>query len=330
MEPETVSGIDAPEIMNKYEDLISYDWDLTNEGMLKTVFWRAGDKTCILFAAHHLLTDGRGLLGLAEEFADIYVSGREPVPAEEKLITAGDLPADSKMPFMSRLLVNNANRNWAKERSSISYDQYHRYAMEYVKENKPKHYMERTDDASLSKLIDDCHANGVTVNDALIAQMMIEEKTDKVKIALDLRKELECYNPGALGNYSTAFGVVVKRRSDDVMTLARAVHKEVRRKESSPSDKYLILQCYANLDPGVLDAAFMAAKGGFTSKAASFIGTKFFGFKTAAGHSITNLGKISNDNIFEACFVPPASPAVLKTKGVLTVNNRMIVCTTEA
>ena len=89
------------------------------------------------------------------------------------------------------------------------------------------------------------------------------------------------------------------------------------------------MQCYARLKPEVLDAAFMAAKGAYQSKSAEFIGKMFFAMDAPRGYSITNLGKIESDSIVGAYFIPPASPAIRKTVGVLTVNGRMIECTCE-
>ena len=88
--------------------------------------------------------------------------------------------------------------------------------MDFVQKHKAKHVVNKLSDDELKRLVDDCRENNVTVNDALVAQMMIEEKTHKVIIASDLRKKLNCYNAGALGNYSTAFGVTVSRKTSDV------------------------------------------------------------------------------------------------------------------
>ena len=48
-----------------------------------------------------------------------------------------------------------------------------------------------------------------------------------------------------------------------------------------------------------------------------------FGYALRNGHSVTNLGKIESDSITEGFFIPPASPATIKTWGVLTVNGNM-------
>lgn len=46
-----------------------------------------------------------------------------------------------------------------------------------------------------------------------------------------------------------------------------------------------------------------------------------------AGH--LRLGKIETDAVDVAMFIPPASPAIKKTLGVLTTNGKMIVCSSE-
>ena len=71
----------------------------------------------------------------------------------------------------------------------------------------------------------------------------------------------------------------------------------------------------------------ISSYGAFDSKTAKFIGINFFNYDKAKGYSITNLGKIESQNIESAFFIPPASPAIKKTLGVLTVNGTMRICT---
>lgn len=328
---ESLSGIDDPVLMEEYSRLIGYDWDIRTEGMLKTAVWKAEDKTVFLLAFHHLLTDGRGALGLAEEIAGIYAENKDFPHVDERLIsTQKDLPDDSKMPFISKTLVENANRNWIKEgKEPLSYEMYHQFADRFVKSEKAVISVKRMPSDELGQLLSDCRAHSVTVNDFLMAKMFIEDKTDKIIIAKDLRDSLPFYNNGALGNYSTAFSIVIKKPGKDVWELAAEVHKKVQKVISSPRELYLVLQCYANLAPEVLDAAFMAAKGAFDSKSATFIGKMFFGFDEPKGYSITNLGKIDSNSIGRAFFIPPASPAVRKTVGILTVNGEMYSSVSE-
>ena len=132
-----------------------------------------------------------------------------------------------------------------------------------------------------------------------------------------------------MGNYSTAFSVEICNCSDDIFSIAKQVHEKVRAISGNPASFYLVLQCYAALDPGLLDAAMMASRGRFESKSAEFIGKNFFHMDKSEGYSITNLGKTECDVIEDAFFIPPASPAIKKTWGVLTLNGKMRICTSE-
>ena len=325
-----IQGTDDPEVIREYETLTSRDWDLFAEGMLKIVAWPMRDGICFLLVFHHLLADGRGAFGLVRELADCYAGGKEPRFAEEKLIaSAEEFPKESRMPFISRFLISRANRNQAKEQKILSYPEYHAFADAFVKQDRVAYSVSRTGAEEVEKLRQVCRGNGVTLNDYLLAKMMTEDQTEKVIMACDLRNRLGCYTEGALGNYSTAFSVAVKETETDPFELAKAVHKQVQQKMNRLQDLYLVLQCYANLDPAVLDAAFMACRGDYPSKPGKFVGSMFFGFDASKGYSITNLGAVESKTILSAFFIPPASPAIRKTQGILTVNGQMTVCTSE-
>lgn len=337
--------ISSPNIIEEFENLTTRDWNLFNEGFLKIAVWKAGARTVLLFVFHHLLTDGRGAIGLVQEFADFYADDIEPKAAPEHLITKEDLPANSKLSLISRALVNHANCQWKKEKHQLSYEEYHSFADKFLQEDFVEHSLEVVSFNKLAELYTQCKSHEVSINDYLLAKMFTEEKTDSIVMACDLRNQLACYNQGALGNYATAFSVKLKQgksadgiasdtsitsaNSTDIFSLAQKVHNQIQKKLNSPKDLYLVLQCYASLEPGLLDAAMISSRGAFDSKAAKFIGTSFFNYDKAKGYSITNLGKIESKNIESAFFIPPASPAIKKTQGVLTVNGVMRICTSQ-
>lgn len=320
-------------IIQQFEKLTARDWNLFNEGLLKIAVWKTEAGTVLLFVFHHLLADGRGALGLIQEFADFYVDEIEPKAASEHLITKKDLPANSRLPFISWALVNHANRQWKKEKHQLSYEEYHSFADKFLQKDFVEHSLEAVSSDKLADIHVQCKSHKVSVNDYLLAKMFTEEKADSIVMACDLRKQLACYNQGTLGNYATAFSVKLKQGksadSTDIFSLAQKVHTQIQKKLTSLKDLYLILQCYASLEPGLLDAAMISSRGSFDSKAAKFIGTSFFNYDKAKGYSITNLGKIESKNIESAFFIPPASPAIKKTQGVLTVNGVMRICTSQ-
>ena len=327
---EEIAGSDAPEVLEEYGRLAASARNLFKEGMLRIIAWKAREKTVFLLVFDHLLTDGRGAFDLAEELANYYVSGIRPGFAEEKLISSkDDFPADSRMPPVSRFLVNRANREWRREKRIVSYEQYLSFAEEFLRHDPVRHTLSLIEPDGLSEIIADCRRHQVTVNDYLLAKLFLEEDIKKVIIAGDLRDRLDFYHKGALGNYSTAFSVEIRKKENDLFSLAKKIHAAVLEKMNRPSALYLVLQCYAALDPGLLDAALISSRGGFESKAAKFIGTMFFGFGAPQGYSITNLGRLENAAMDSAFFIPPASPAIRKTVGVLTLNGRMSMCTSE-
>ena len=329
-ESRMIADTDDPEIMKKYNMLSSRDWDLFSEGMLKVAAWPMENGTCFLMVFHHLLADGRGALGLAQELAECYASGKKPKAAEERLIaSAEEFPADSRLPFISRLLVNRANKTQAKEQKAVTYREYHAFADEFLRRNPIRHHVQKVSREELEGILRQCRTHGVTVNDWLLAKMMKEEQTASVIMACDLRGRLACYHEGALGNYSTAFSVEIREKEPDLFSLAEKVHEQVRRRLGKPAELYLVLQCYAALDPAVLDAACIACRGGYPSKPGKFVGSMFFGFGSGSGYSVTNLGKIESKTVTSAYFIPPASPAIRKTQGILTVNGVMTVCSSE-
>lgn len=89
----------------------------------------------------------------------------------------------------------------------------------------------------------------------------------------------------------------------------------------------LVLACYFRMVPELIDAIAISTLGNFKSKAGKFVGSVMFGYKKRDGYSVTNLGNVDNDNILEAMFIPPASPANRKTMGVVSVNKYMKKCT---
>lgn len=331
--------IASSKIIKEFEKHTARDWNLFNEGFLKLAVWKAGDRTVLLFVFHHLLADGRGALGLVQEFADFYADDIELKAAPEHLITKEDLPANSKLSFISQALVNHANRQWKKEKHQLSYEEYHTFADKFLQQDFVEHSLEAVSSDKLADIHVQCKSHKVSINDYLLAKMFSEEKAGSIVMACDLRNKLACYNQGALGNFATAFSVKLKQsKSADAMksadptelfSLAQKVHNQIQKKLASLKDLYLILQCYASLEPGLLDAAMISSRGAFDSKAAKFIGTTFFNYDKAKGYSITNLGKIESKNIESAFFIPPASPAIKKTQGVLTVNGIMRICTSQ-
>lgn len=318
-------------MLQDYKRLSENGWDVYTEALLRVLIYPGESGFSILLAAHHLLCDGRGLLGLAMEFADYYGKGIKPAFAEEHLIESiNDLPAKSSLPWLSKMVVDSVNRKWEKEAHRVSYKEYLDFERKYGRENKTSLEVEAKAPDEVKSLLELCHSNSISLNDYLIARMMLEESTNKVIIAADIRKYLRIYQAGSMGNYSTAFGVVCNSKSKELLRVAKCVSKEVKKHMEPPKKLMLVLACYLRMQPELLDAVAISTLGGYDSKAGEFVGSNMFGFKAHNGYSLTNLGRITSDTMLEAVFIPPASPASKKTVGVVTVNGKMNLCTVTA
>lgn len=321
---------DRSSLWSDYEDISTRDWNVFENGLLKIYIYPQSHGMVILFVAHHLLVDGRGLLGIAQEFADDYVGGIVPIYVEERLLQGvHDLPPKSNLPFVSNLLIKHMNKQWAKENHTVSYEQYQTFVEEYNKKHPVKFETYSIDAATMAEMVALCKENGFSMNDLLLAHMFLKTGTGKIIIAADIRHTFAKYRTGALGNYSTALSIHCKPKTTNVVELAKEVHTLVKDHMRKNSDLMLVLACYFKMTPTLLDAAAISGLGGFESKAGKFVGSGMFGFGQPNTYSITNLGKVENPNIKSLMFIPPVSPAVKLTLGVVTLNGEMKACSSS-
>lgn len=315
---------DYQSMIDDYEKVTKRGWDLRKDSMLRLITYAHGDNTFIIFVAHHLLCDGKALLDFALQFADIYVNGSEARKYEDRIIESSDeFMKRLKLPFMVRCIIDSANKKWRSKAAKVSYDSYRQFEISFLEKTSKNYNVSSMEPDMLSNLHDKCKELGVTVNDYLIAQMMIEDNTDTVLIGADIRKYYEEYELGSLGNYSSAYSVNVKKRTDDVWKLAAVVSKKVRKIKGDSSKELLTLSLYNAMEPELLDAAAVSVLGDFKSEAGLFVGDRMLGFKNGKNHTITNLGKLESNIIDDAYFIPPFSPSAKKMAGVITINGKM-------
>lgn len=311
-----------------YNEITRCGWDAFHECLLKLVVYPGDETFEVIFIAHHLLGDGRGILNLVCEFADCYISRKEPRFAEENLISSMDeLPKGSSLSPFSKLIVGYANRKWQHEGRTVNYEDYRLFEAKFIAANPVSYVEEAWEPTTTADVLEKCHEHGVSLNDYLVAEMMCTEKTNRVVAAVDIRKHLSRYRAGALGNYASATAIEVSGNPEDIWKIARVVSERIKRNMGDPLKLMMILACYLYMEPELIDAAAISTMSEFRSKAGKFIGALILGYKSRSGYSVTNLGNVDNSNIVEATFIPPASPANIKTEGVLSVNHRLKKCT---
>lgn len=322
---------DESTLWTDYKIISKQDWNVFENGLLKVYIYPKIQGMAVLFIAHHLLVDGRGLLELAQEFTNDYVEDTKPVYVEEQVMESlDDLPPNSSLAGIGKWLINRANAQWKKENHIVDYDQYKRFVEKYSEKHPIEYETYEVDKATVMQMSQQCKDNGLTMNDLLMAHMYLKTKTNKIIIAVDIRNRLSKYKKGALGNYATAMGIQCKHKTTDVVELAKDVHGLVQKHMAKNRLLMLVLACYFEMNPTLLDAAAISALDGFESKAGKFVGDRMFGLSTPKAYSITNLGKVENRNIKSIMFIPPASPAAKLTLGVITLNGTMKACTSSA
>ena len=233
------------------------------------------------------------------------------------------------MELISKWLVKRSNKQWEKENHIVSYEQYNSFVEQYSKNHPVAYETYEVDSIEVAKMAKLCRENGLSMNDLLMAHMYVKTGTQKIIIAADIRSTFAGYKKGVLGNYSTAMGIVCKSKTTDMVEKEKEVHKLVQKHLSKTSALMLVLACYFEMSPTLLDAAAISALGGFESKAGKFVGSGKFGFGHTGSYSITNLGKVENENIKSLMFIPPASPAAKITLGIVTLNGTMRGCSSK-
>ena len=227
------------------------------------------------------------------------------------------------------MLCRKEGKQWKKEKHTVSYEHYKAFVEKYSQTHPVKYKTYEVDSNTMTHMLQICKENDFSINDLLMAHMYIKTGTDKIIIAADIRNMISKYKKGALGNYSTAMGIHCKSKTTDVVEKAKEVHKLVQKHLKNNRALMLVLACYFEMEPTLLDAAAISALGGFNSKAGKFVGGNMFGFIKPKSYSITNLGKIENKNVKSIMFIPPASPATRLTLGVVTLNGDMKVCSSQ-
>ena len=318
---------DISSIFEDYKNLTHDGWNVFDESLLKIIVYPHEKDFSVLFVAHHLLCDGRGLLNLGIEFVNSYCNSTAPTFVDEKLIESiDDFPSHSKLPFWANCIVKMVNKMWRKENHTIDYNDYLSFEKKYIQENPVYFDVTTYSGGDFYHIIQTCHENKVSVNDFVVGKMMRDEGCSKVVVAVDIREKLSCYKKGALGNYSTSTTISSRKRTSDVMLKAQYVSSALKRKKKNNHKLMMILSCFLEMNPCLIDAVNISTLGDFPSKAGKFTGNHIFKCKSKNYYNVTNLGKISNKNIADAMFIPPMSPGTKKIWGVVTINDCMKIC----
>ena len=321
---------DENTMWDDYDNISKQEWDVMKQGLLKVFIYPNTDSMTILFIIHHLLVDGRGGLEIATEFANDYMGNIPPLYVEEQLIQSiEDLPEQSAISGINKFIIKQANRRWKKEKHFVSYETYLEFVKKLNENLTIKHKVYELQTSEVAGMVQLCHEHGITMNDYLMACMYQKANTKNIIIAFDIRNRIKVYRTGSYGNFATAMGIAYKGKTTDLVTIAKNIHEKIQKCMNQNNVLMLVLACYLEMNPTLLDAAAISALQGFQSKAGKFVGSSMFHMEKPMAYSITNLGRVDNAYMESLMFIPPASPAAKLTLGVVTLNGEMIVCSSE-
>lgn len=177
---------------------------------------------------------------LAQCFAECYAQNTLPQKNNDRIIESIDeFPAASKLNLLTKCIVNSANRKWRKAGKRVIYSDYQRFEEKYITENPLGRTIVTISGEEYDNILNHCKKCHISVNDYLVAKMMTEEKINKVIIGANIRKYIEKYENGSLGNFSSAYSVVDKGELDDVYGVALKVKDRVGQIQKRP-DRELI------------------------------------------------------------------------------------------
>ena len=292
-------------------------------------FIRAFDsKEGLVFMMHHLGGDGKSLLYFIETFMKC-LSGVECEKIPFRNLLTDDLPKESSLPFIYRILVTMWNKKWSKTRRVFDYKDMDSAYQDFWKEHKTKIIITRYEKDVLDDLLKRANKIKVSLTSYLITKMLKENtKTGDVGLAVDARDDKN----RSMGNQVT--GVSIRYTYDDQKTFdknAKAVHQIMIKRLRSVRFRYFALQFMGKLDPTLKDAINLERAGyfnsEFTSKVAGYLG---YGEKIR-DLSVTNLTRADIvldygvNSIKEIVFVPPIVAYAKNVIGIVTTGDIMNV-----
>jgi len=284
--------------------------------------------TGLLLYGHHLLGDGTSLAFLVQDIMRA-LDGETLTYKPLQLFSMEDLPRESRLPGLSRMLANHENRIWQKTGKAFSFTDFDRLFTSYWTTHKTVVRTARINGERYTALIHYSQEQGITINSIILtALIMSAGEPSDVGMAASIRK------PGyeGMGNFATGISIqYAYRNSKTFAENAKAVQRLVQKKLENPKKKYFLLQFMGSLTPTLIDAAFFSAYDGYENRTARQF-QKLFGYDgNPKGISVTNLTRLPIRQeygcfrIDDFIFVPPLVTNAKRIIGVATLGDSMVL-----
>ena len=282
----------------------------------------------IIFMMHHLGGDGKSLLYFIETFMKC-LAGEECERVPFKSLTIEDLPSESRMPVVYRLLLKYWNCKWKKDKRVFTFADMDKANDLFWKDRRTVIDIRRYGKEELGKMLSSSKVIGVSLTSYLITDMVKDmDREADVGLAVDGRLD----GNRCMGNQAT--GIEVKYRYDRSISFednAMHVHVLMKKRLTDIRSRYFVLQFMGRLDPTLTDALNMERAGYFRSRISSRVAEAMgYGEKTK-DISITNLTRADipleycHYRIEDIVFIPPIVAYGRNIIGIVTAGDTMNV-----
>lgn len=283
-----------------YEKIDGTPFDFEHGPLVKIGVFCNGNTTDIVIIGHHILGDGLGYLNLLKDILSS-LDGRPntiPLLPPERII----LNKNIKLGLLSEYFAKKLNKSWKASAKVFSSEDYINFFNSYRQKNPPCMFLDSIDGVEVTKLLEACKKNNITVNEAIATAFTAAfQQTDDERYAnnqirfgsaASVRNELKEPAPGCMGNFVTGVAVTVhydgdKSFAENAKNLASNLRKELLK----PKSRYLILNFLNLLDKEFIESAIFAAYDNYDNPASKKLGELLGERGYDKGIGISNLGK---------------------------------------
>ncbi|MCR4940829.1 MAG: hypothetical protein K5930_12105 [Treponemataceae bacterium] len=286
----------------------------------------------LVFMMHHLAGDGKSLLYFIETFMKC-LSGQPCAFVPFKNLTLKELPKNSSLPFLYKILVKNWNRRWSKVKRLFSFEDMDKEYQQFWKNHETKIEIKRYEKDQLEGLLKNAKQAGVSLTSYLITDL-IKNSAKKMDIGLAVDGRLD--KNRAMGNQATGIAINYKYKQKlSFEENAKKVQRLLKEKLSDDGNRFLILQFMGQLDPTLIDTMNLEHADYFHSKVTSRVAELLGYGKRTKDLSITNLTRADipleygDNRIKELVFIPPVVSYGKNIIGIVTCGNNMNIAKHE-
>jgi|AGTN01.1.fsa_nt_gi Uncharacterized protein containing a NRPS condensation (elongation) domain len=311
-------------------------FDLENGPLLRILLVRSNNETCVFMLGHHILGDGLGYVNLLKDFLGFLDGKASAVELIPPIIRSeADFPKKTGLRLILKPGLKFLNSKYEKSGKSYNLEDYRILYQKLIDSRGPAAFFSELTEEETSKIIKNCKARGVTVNEGITAAFASAREeigglSRYIGIAVDARKDLTTKPLDCMGNFVSGIAVKDFRYDNNLDFWENAiVLKNLTEEILKNKRRRLAALTFLNaFGDGLKDAINFYPFEENPNKIVKSFAPRFYPEKFK-GLGVSNLGKQSFDYSFpvsNAFFIPPLFASGDLIAGIITVNGRMSVC----